>query len=145
MSEVHRFVGWALKSQRDILQEEVFKPRWAKNNEKKLKQFLEERKIIDAIVTCENEVLNDSEYMEKYYPIVDQMYNEGGLTLVAKDYLTWARQLIVPINMLVNKEKLKKKKDLAMKDAVRSIQGNINLYKMICMQYTRTMQFVERQ
>ena len=52
--------------------------------EKKLNEYLEERKIIDAIITSEDEVMIDSAYVEKYYPLVDQMNNEGGLALVAK-------------------------------------------------------------
>ena len=61
--------------------------RRAKKDEETSKGYLEERQIIDSIVTCEDAVLKDDELMEKYYPLVDQMYNEGGLTLVVKEFV----------------------------------------------------------
>ena len=69
--------------------------------------------------------------MEKYYPLVDQMYNEGGLTLVVKEFVPQAKELIQLVRLLATKDMSKKKKDSVLKDAIHSIQGNNNLYKML--------------
>ena len=37
--------------------------------------------------TSAENVKDDVEYMESYYPVVDQIYNQGGLTLVDKNFL----------------------------------------------------------
>ena len=138
MSAVQRFVGWAVKSQRYVLQKVVFKlRRGMEKKEKKLNEYLEERKIIDAIITSEDEVMTDSEYVETYYPLVDQMNNEGGIALVAKEFVPRARESIVLINVLVNKETLEKKKKTVTKEAVTSIQTITHLYKIFHTECTK--------
>ena len=61
-----------------------------------------EEDLLKKMSTSEDEVQADKEYMTKYYPPVDQMYNTGGLTLVSKSYLKWAKNLIIEINRNIN-------------------------------------------
>ena len=68
--------------------------------------------------------------MTKYYPPVDQMYNRGGLTLVSKSFLKWAKNLIIEINRNINLDMIWKNKNDVMKEAVKSITNNKSLLQL---------------
>ena len=55
--------------------------------------------------TQEELVRKDNEYMEMYYPRVDQIYNEGQLTLVSKPFVGWATVLVTAINLNIGEKK----------------------------------------
>ena len=86
--EVQRYVGWAISSRRIAVQKRV----------QKLSLKKKEDTLIKKMITSKDEVQADKEYMAKYYPPVDQMYNRGGLTLVSRSFLKWAKNLIIEIN-----------------------------------------------
>ena len=66
--------------------------------------------------------------MSMYYPTVDQIYNEGGLTLVSKAFIEWAKILVTTINLKINVENINRKKKTIMKEAASEILGNRSLY-----------------
>ena len=80
--------------------------------------------------TSKDEVQAEEEYMTKYYPPVDQMYNKGGLTLVSKSFLKWANNLIIEINRNINLNMIWKKKNDIMKEAVKCITNNKSLLQL---------------
>ena len=68
--------------------------------------------------------------MSKYYAIVDQMYDRGGLTLVSRPFLKWARALVIKINLNINIDKMWNRKNKIMNEAVTNITNNKTLYAM---------------
>ena len=79
--------------------------------------------------TCKEKVQNDSEYMEKYYHTVDQLLDEGGLTLVSTPFLKWAKVLINAINININEDKIWNRRSTVVVDAVKVISKNPSLNK----------------
>ena len=77
--------------------------------------------------TCKAKVQDDIEYMKKYYPDVNQIYDEGGLTLVSKSFLKWAKILVLAINRNINEGKIWDKQKMVLKSAVRIIINNVSL------------------
>ena len=49
--------------------------------------------------------------MSMYHPAVDQIYNEGGLTLVSKAFIGWSKLLVTTINLKINVENINRKKN----------------------------------
>ena len=70
-----------------------------------VKSLHEEITILNMMCTSEEEVKDDDEYMEKYYPGVDQIYNLGRLTLVSKNFIKWAKLIVTAINLSINEKK----------------------------------------
>ena len=81
--------------------------------------------------TCKVKVEHNSEYMDNYYPTVDQFLNEGGLTLVSKPFMKWAKVLFIAMNLNLNEGKIWRKKPNVIKDAVKIISNNPSLQKKI--------------
>ena len=74
-----------------------------------------ENKILISMTTYEKEIKEDKEYTTAYYPTAFRLYNNGGLTLVSKKYIKWAKALVVEVNQHINIEKIRKKKNVIMK------------------------------
>ena len=79
--------------------------------------------------TSEEQVKDDVEFMENYHPIVDKIYNQGGLTLVSKIFITWAQLLVTAINLHINESKIRKVKDDVMIAARKIVLGNATIFK----------------
>ena len=82
-------------------------------------------KILNLISTKEEDVKDDVEFMEKHYPVVDQIYNQGGLTLVNERFLKWAQLLVTAINLHINESKIWQKQHNIINDGRTIIQNNI--------------------
>ena len=65
----------------------------------------QEKKIIAMMCTREEVVKKDIEYMEMYYPRVDQICNKGQLTLISKYAMEWDKVLVTAINLNTTKNK----------------------------------------
>ena len=79
--------------------------------------------------TSAEDVKDDVEYMENYYPVVDQIYNRGGLTLVHKNFLKGAQVLVTAINLHINESKIRQDKDEVMINARNIILKNATIFK----------------
>ena len=90
----------------------------------------QEATLLEFMSTCREDVKMDTEYMSMYYPNVDQIYDEGGLTLVSKPFVKWAKILVTEINLLVNEESILKGRETIMKETYTSIIENKSLYNM---------------
>ena len=89
---------------------------------------LAELKLLALMCTQEDVVKEDIEYMEMYYPQVDQIYNEGRLTLVSKNFMEWAKVLVTAINLSITKQKICEKKNRVMLDARSAIVDNKSIF-----------------
>ena len=80
--------------------------------------------------TSKEEVEGDIEYTENYCEAVDHIYDKGGLTLVSKQYIKWARSLVSLVNEHINQIKILARKNRVMADAKNNILGNTVVYKL---------------
>ena len=87
-----------------------------------------ENEILISMSTYEKEVKGDKEYMTAYYPIAFQLYNNGGLTLVSKKYIQWAKALIVEINQHISMDKIWEKKKVIIRESKEHITSNERLF-----------------
>ena len=109
-SEIQHYLDWAIKSRRTVVEKNLQKWKTKINenqsNEEKLVEeissFSKEHEILKSTSTCKEEVEGDAEYMSTYYPFVDQIYDKGGLTLVSKCFMKWAKALVIEINAHIN-------------------------------------------
>ena len=129
-TEVQRYVGWAISSRKIAVQKRLLKLNLKEKEDTQKSEFQMEEDLLKKMSTSEDEVQADKEYMTKYYPPVDQMYNRGGLTLVSKSYLKWAKNLIIEINRNINLDMIWKNKNDVMKEAVKSITNNKSLLQL---------------
>ena len=58
------------------------------------------------------------------------MYDRGGLALVSRPFLKWARALVIEINPNINIDKIWNRKNKIMKEAVTTITNSKTLYAM---------------
>ena len=79
--------------------------------------------------TYKEEVEEDVGYMGNYYEAVDQIYDNGRLTLVSNQYIKWARYIVSLVNEHINQIKIMVRKNRIMSDAKNNILGNVVLYK----------------
>lgn len=99
-------------SRRKVVQQKIQTLRNKKKpKEKKIKQFSDEEKSLGATSTCNESVENDVKYMSMYYQTVDQVYDEGGLTLVSEKFMKWSIAVIALINLQIDKDKIRRKKN----------------------------------
>ena len=68
--------------------------------------------------------------MKNYYPVAEQLYNEGGLTLVSKQFIPWAKALVVAVNNNINEDKIWEKKARVMKEAVKIVSNSFGIKKL---------------
>ncbi len=54
----------------------------------------EQIELLDSMAVFHHEVVDDDEYMQSYYATVDQLTNKGGLSLVAKPFIPFGRNLM---------------------------------------------------
>ena len=72
----------------------------------------------------------DVKYMSMYYPTVDQVYDEGALTLVFEPFMKWVKATVTSINLQINKDKIRRKKNSIMNEATKIIMNNGKIYKI---------------
>ena len=60
---------------------------------REIELFSVEATLLEFMSTCREDVKMDPEYMSIYYPNVDQIYDERGLTLVSKPFVNWGKLL----------------------------------------------------
>lgn len=65
----------------------------------------------------QHRILDTKEYMCTHYSVVDQLYNDGGLNLVAKPYFKWGIEMVKNIKLHLNEEKMKRYRNDVMKIA----------------------------
>ena len=68
--------------------------------------------------------------MKNYYPVAEQLYNEGGLTLVSKQFIPWVKALVVAVNNNINEDKIWEKKARVMKEAVKIVSNSFGIKKL---------------
>jgi hypothetical protein len=81
VENVNRFVGWAIFSLIKKMERNYGE------NEAKLA-------LLESMQVYEHDIILDSEYMESCYAERDQLRNQGGLTLVSKDFFEFGKQLM---------------------------------------------------
>ena len=54
----------------------------------------------------------------------------GGLTLVSKLFIPWAKALVVSVHHNINEDKIWQKKDCVMKDAVKVVSSNVGINRL---------------
>ena len=59
--------------------------------------------------TYKDKVQEDVEYIENYYPAVDQIYDKGRLTLVSKQFIPWAKSVVHAVNLEINIQRIREK------------------------------------
>ena len=137
-TEIQRLDGWAIYSRKVAVQKKR-RAIYVRGKERQEHSVIDlrlsgllqvEENYLELMSTCKDEIKGDTEYMSKYYPIVDQIYNKGGLTLVSKRFLKWARALVVEINLNINLENIWKRKNDVMKDAFTNITRNKHLFAL---------------
>ena len=129
-SEIHRFVGWSVKSRKGVVEKALVARRTTtKKSVNLLRSFLDEKYILNLIGTSEEKVKDDVEFMENYYPVVDKIYNRGGLTLISKNFMKWAQVLVTAINLHINETKIQQVKDDVMNNARKMILNNATIFK----------------
>ena len=120
-AKMQRLVVWAIYSKkkkfpknlgslrinRTTSQEEI------KNLQKQLPHWKWKIKLL--LTTYEKEIKEDKQYMTAYYPTVFRLYNNGGLILVSKKYIEWAKALVVQAYQHINIEKIWQKKNVIMR------------------------------
>ena len=74
-----------------------------------------ENNILISVNSYEKEIKEDKEYMTAYYPTAFVIYNNGGLALVSKKYIQWAKALVVEINQHISIDKIWEKKKVIIK------------------------------
>lgn len=110
-TDVNRFVGWALFSMRT----KTRKGKWAqKIDEEEADDVLE---LLEDMSTRESEIVDNQEYLDKYYSLMDRIYNEGGLTLVSPKYAALGHKVLIAITEHVDFDEIKSKRDQYVKDA----------------------------
>jgi len=109
--EVNRIVGWALfatlKKYQKIAQ---------KNDKKNMRKVNEVIEMLHDIQAQESDILQDSEYVKKYYCVDDAIRNKGRLTLIARPYIKdlsilsrfLSQQYKSPENLRVNSQNVKR-------------------------------------
>ena len=126
-SEFQRFVGWAIRSMKDV---EVGKLATLRK-----KRSLDSVELTDSakILRClrkmsvfDEDVRNCKEY-KSYYQVSERILNKGGLTLVDKELFEWARELLLFINKNLNKKTLAVYKEQSIQLAYDLLTGNEKL------------------
>ena len=122
-AKIQRFVGWDIYSREKNVQKKLRELKDKRDNKsggnKKLTETIVslemENEILISMTTYKKDIEEDKEYMTAYYPTAFRLYNNGGLTLVSKKYIKWAKALVVEVNQHVNIEKIWKKNNMIMK------------------------------
>ena len=87
-SEIQRFVGWSIFSRRKVVAKAIKRLENSKKVKvREIEMLSQEATLLEFMSTCREDVKMDTEYMSMYYPNVDQIYDEGGLTLVSKPFV----------------------------------------------------------
>lgn len=94
-NEVNSFVGWSVFSCLELIKKEMCAEE--KDDSEKMVRLKDCRKLLDFMMIREHDV--DEEYMCKYYDTNMYLYNEGGLTLIKKEFFEWAKQLMDNIRL----------------------------------------------
>ena len=88
-----------------------------------------ELQILRLVATYKEEIKDDDEYCDEFYPLVDQIYNIGRLTLIAKPFIDWAIFLTVLVNLFINEERIISERTKVMENCYVGLLGNITLFQ----------------
>jgi hypothetical protein len=103
--EVNRFFGWAIQSLTQGTRERFNMSKNPKKvNEEELVGRLE---LLKSMRVFEHEILDDVEYLEKFYCPFYRLLNDGYLTLVSPKYVHLGLSLLEMFGQAVNDEELK--------------------------------------
>ena len=132
MLEVHRFVGWEIFSRTKIVQIKIilYREKKGEGNINKLLGWMYEKDLIEDMVTYEEDVIGDMEYVEEFYPLEDKIYNRGRMMLVAKASIPWAAELIKMISCYISKETILQNRCDGMKRSRINMIGNQILFQL---------------
>jgi hypothetical protein len=90
--DVNRIFGWAVFSVRTKVEKKI--NRQSEDEDVYDKKY----KILMDMSTTERAVIGDADYTSEYYPVIDQILNRGGLTLVPTNYAKLATKCLTIVS-----------------------------------------------
>lgn len=116
-ADVNRFVGFGIRSLRD-----KFSRKYQDDDDDEVKDF---REMLIDIGAMERDVIDNEEYVRRYYLSVDRIFNRGWLTLVAPHHVSWAHDLMIAISKRVARADFKEKKNAVAREARLDVRRDL--------------------
>lgn len=100
-NDVNRFAGWSLFSIRHVL----MKGTWSQQFDEEDKDTL--FRLLDDMSTKERDIVSNKNYIEEYYPFIERINNEGGLTLWSPKYIKLGFSILKSITKRLSFDELR--------------------------------------
>ena len=122
-TEMNRFFGWALFSIRRITRKRIMREMTEEDEPDSVLTILKDMSVF------EHEIVDNEDYLEKYYAPIDRIYNEGWLTLVSPKFADLGHEVMISIVGHIDIKKVKERRGecvlIARKEVEKDVQERL--------------------
>ena len=123
-TEMNRFVGWALY---DVRTKTRKRKRNGMIDECEADSILTLLKVMSAF---EHEIVDNEDYLNKYYAPIDRIYNEGWLTLVSPKFADLGHKVLISIVEHIDVDTVMSERENCVKNAREKINEDVKNHLM---------------
>jgi hypothetical protein len=125
--EVNRFVGWAVRSMINKKKKQF--RHWKKRDPKEFDEemIMQEIGLLKTMGVFEHQILDDLDYIAKYYCPFDRLYNDGFLAMVHPLYADCGLRLLSVIAISVTDDEILKHGNMTAKRAEAAVKNDKDL------------------
>jgi hypothetical protein len=116
-NEVNRVMGWSVSSLIRKTRKQLNRPKYSPK-EVNEEELVEKLKLLKSMTVFEHEILDNEEYIAKFYCPFHRLLNDGFLALMSPTYIGLGLALLQTFADAVNEKELKKNGDETLKKAV---------------------------